>query len=79
MVVHSLGDVLGFTVLWPHDQVRHGMGFHDPLFGPALAALAIFTPLAVVALRRLAVVAKDLRTPATAVPGQALGALPITT
>ncbi|MFI4966374.1 MAG: CPBP family intramembrane glutamic endopeptidase [Caulobacterales bacterium] len=79
MVVHSLGDVLGFTVLWPHDQVRHGMGFHDPLFGPALAALAIFTPLAVVALRRLAVVAKDLRTPAAAVPGQALGALPITT
>jgi membrane protease YdiL (CAAX protease family) len=74
MVVHSLGDVLGFTVLWPHDQVRHGMGFHDPMFVPALAALAIFTPLAILAFRRLATASQDLRR----APTQALGALPIT-
>ncbi|THD55949.1 CPBP family intramembrane glutamic endopeptidase [Phenylobacterium sp.] len=61
MVVHSLGDVLGFTVLWPHDQVRHGMGFHDLMFVPALIALAVFTPVAVLAFRRLARVARPLR------------------
>jgi len=54
MVVHSVGDVLGFTVLWPHDQAPHGMGFDDPMFAPALAALAIFTPLAILAFRKLA-------------------------
>jgi hypothetical protein len=54
MVVHGLGDILGFTVLWPHDQQAHAMGFADPLFVPALAALAIFTPAAIVAFRRLA-------------------------
>jgi membrane protease YdiL (CAAX protease family) len=74
MVVHSLGDVLGFTVLWPHDQVPHGMGVHDPLFAPALAALAIFTPLAILAFRKLYKVGRPLRSPA---PPQALGALPI--
>jgi membrane protease YdiL (CAAX protease family) len=61
MVVHSLGDVLGFTVLWPHDQVRHGMQFHDPMFAPALAALAIFAPLAVLAFLRLRSVSRGLR------------------
>jgi membrane protease YdiL (CAAX protease family) len=54
MVVHGLGDILGFTVLWPHDQQAHAMGFADPLFAPALVALAIFTPAAVVAFRLLA-------------------------
>jgi membrane protease YdiL (CAAX protease family) len=54
MVVHSLGDVLGFTVLWPHDQVQHAMGFADPMFAPALCAIAVFTPLAVLAFGRLA-------------------------
>ncbi|HEX4741398.1 MAG TPA: type II CAAX endopeptidase family protein [Caulobacteraceae bacterium] len=54
MVVHGLGDILGFTVLWPHDQQAHAMGFADPLFIPALVALAIFTPATVVAFRRLA-------------------------
>ena len=63
MVVHSLGDVLGFTVLWPHDQHVHGMGFADPLFAPALVALAIFTPLAMLAFRKLADVAAPLRAP----------------
>lgn len=63
MVVHSLGDVLGFTVLWPHDQVRHAMGFADPLFAPALAALVIFTPLAILALVKLAHLGAGLRTP----------------
>jgi membrane protease YdiL (CAAX protease family) len=54
MVVHGLGDILGFTVLWPHDQQAHAMGFADPLFAPALVALAIFTPAAVFAFVRLA-------------------------
>ena len=61
MAVHSLGDVIGFTVLWPHDQQIHAMGFGDPLFAPALAALAVFTPLAILAFRRLAGVAAPLR------------------
>ena len=54
MIVHGLGDILGFTVLWPHDQQAHAMGFADPPFAPALVALAIFTPAAVIAFRRLA-------------------------
>jgi hypothetical protein len=53
------------------------MGFHDPMFAPALIALAVFTPLSILAFRKLAAVAKDLRTPAAAIPAQALGALPI--
>jgi membrane protease YdiL (CAAX protease family) len=77
MAVHSLGDVLGFTVLWPHDQAHHGMGFHDPMFAPALAAIAVFTPLAILAFRKLHAVGEDLRSPKPAVPAQALGALPI--
>jgi membrane protease YdiL (CAAX protease family) len=75
MVVHSLGDVLGFTVLWPHDQAAHGMGLHDPLFVPALAALVVFTPLAILAFRKLDAVGRPLRTPAAT--ARALGALPI--
>lgn len=54
MAVHSLGDVLGFTVLWPHDQRPHGMGLGDPWFVPALIAIVVFTPLAILAFRRLA-------------------------
>ncbi|HEV2533650.1 CPBP family intramembrane glutamic endopeptidase [Phenylobacterium sp.] len=61
MAVHSAGDVLGFTVLWPHDQHAHGMGFADPMFLPALAALVVFTPLAILAFRRLAKVGQPLR------------------
>lgn len=61
MVVHSLGDVLGFTVLWPHDQAPHGMGVQDPLFVPAVAALAVFTPLAILAFRKLHAAARPLR------------------
>lgn len=76
MVVHSLGDVLGFTVLWPHDQVHHGMGFADPMFGPALAALAIFTPLAVMAFRKLHRVSQPLRA-TQPVPAQTLTAQPM--
>jgi membrane protease YdiL (CAAX protease family) len=70
MAVHSLGDILGFTVLWPHDQAAHGMGLHDPMFLPAVAALVVFTPLAILAFRRLAAVSRPRR-------AGALGALPI--
>ena len=76
MVVHSLGDVLGFAVLWPHDQVRHGMGLADPMFVPALAALVVFTPLAILAFRKLHRVGAPLQTP-SAIRLRALGALPI--
>jgi membrane protease YdiL (CAAX protease family) len=78
MVVHSLGDVLGFTVLWPHDQTHHGMGFHDPLFAPALAALVVFTPLAILAFRKLHTVGQPLRAAAQPDAARTLGALPIT-
>jgi len=61
MVVHGLGDILGFTVLWPHDQHPHAMGFGDPLFAPALLALAVFAPLAALAFRRLSVAGRPLR------------------
>jgi len=54
MIVHGLADVLGFTLLWPHDQQPHAMGFADPLFLPALVALAILTPAALIAFSRLA-------------------------
>ncbi|HXA41082.1 MAG TPA: type II CAAX endopeptidase family protein [Phenylobacterium sp.] len=74
MAVHSLGDVLGFTVLWPHDQIPHAMGFADPLFAPALAALAVFAPLTVLAFRKLHAVSRPLR---AAPPPRALGALPV--
>jgi len=63
MAVHSAGDVIGFTVLWPHDQQVHAMGFGDPMFLPALAALVAFTPLALLAFRRLAKVSAPLRAP----------------
>ena len=68
MAVHSLGDVLGFTVLWPHDQAPHAMGFADPLFAPALAALVIFTPLAILGFARLARVSGGLRASPVATP-----------
>jgi membrane protease YdiL (CAAX protease family) len=66
MVVHSLGDVMGFTLLWPHDRphVLVTEGGHDPLFVPAVAALVIFTPLAVWAFARLAARTRGLRAPA---------------
>lgn len=76
MVVHSLGDVLGFTVLWPHDQTHHGMGFQDPMFVPAVAALVVFTPLAILACRKLHAVGKDLRRPEPA-EARALESVPI--
>ncbi|HWF01508.1 MAG TPA: type II CAAX endopeptidase family protein [Caulobacteraceae bacterium] len=61
MVVHGFGDVLGFTVLWPHDQSPHAMGFADPLFAPSLVVLAVATPLAILGLRRLAAAGAPLR------------------
>jgi membrane protease YdiL (CAAX protease family) len=55
MIVHSMGDVMGFTLLWPHDA-PHALvteGGHDRLFVPAVAALAIFLPLGLAAFARL--------------------------
>lgn len=56
MIVHSMGDVMGFTLLWPHDAPHKLVteGGHDPLFVPAVIAFAVFLPLALLAFRRLA-------------------------
>jgi hypothetical protein len=48
------------------------------MFAPALAAVAVFTPLAILAFGKLARVSGPLRTPVEAAPARALGALPIT-
>jgi membrane protease YdiL (CAAX protease family) len=54
MVVHSLADVMGFLLLWPHDAKPHAMMSADPVFWPALTALLISAPLAVAAFYALA-------------------------
>jgi membrane protease YdiL (CAAX protease family) len=57
MMVHSLADIEGFLVLWPHDAHPHALvteGGHDPLFLPAIAAVAILGPLSILAFLRLA-------------------------
>lgn len=54
MAAHAVGDVMGFTVLWPHDKTDHAMGLADPWFTPALIGLAVTAPCAVWALLRLA-------------------------
>lgn len=55
MIVHSLGDVMGFTLLWRHDAPHTlvTQGGHDPLFAPALITLVVFLPLALAAFARL--------------------------
>lgn len=69
MVVHSLGDILGFLLLWPHDRPHRLVteGGADPLFWPAVATLAVFAPLAIAAFARLARLA-DRNGLATAAP-----------
>jgi membrane protease YdiL (CAAX protease family) len=60
MVVHCIADLEGFLVLWPHDAHAHApvtAGGHDPLFLPAVAAVAIFGPLSLLAFYRLAQIA----------------------
>ncbi|HLK25564.1 MAG TPA: CPBP family intramembrane glutamic endopeptidase, partial [Caulobacteraceae bacterium] len=56
MIVHGLGDVMGFTLLWPHDAPHTlvTQGGRDPLFVPAVATLAICLPASLVAFARLA-------------------------
>ena len=57
MLVHGLADLEGFLLLWPHDAHPHRLvteGAHDPLFLPALVALAVFGPLALLVFRHLA-------------------------
>lgn len=74
MAAHGLGDLLGFLVLWPHDQRVHAMGFGDPLFAPALLALAVFTPAAALAFVRLARASRPLRDPR---PQRPLSSMPL--
>jgi membrane protease YdiL (CAAX protease family) len=57
MVVHGLADIEGFLLLWPHDAHPHALvteGGHDPLFLPAVSAVAISGLLALLAFRHLA-------------------------
>lgn len=57
MIVHSLADIEGFLLLWPHDSHPHALiteGGHDPLFLPAVAAVVVFGPLSILAFRKLA-------------------------
>ncbi len=64
MIVHSFADFEGFLLLWPHDSHPHaliGEGGHDPLFAPAVAAAAIFIPLSIAALWRLARLTSERR------------------
>lgn len=57
MIVHSMGDYLGFLLLWPHDAQWHKLvmeGGSDSLFIPAVAAFVVFLPLSIFAFVRLA-------------------------
>jgi membrane protease YdiL (CAAX protease family) len=68
MMAHAFGDVLGFTVLWPHDRA-HALiwqGGVDSLFWPAIAALALLAPLSLAAFLRLAAMTRGARPPAGA-------------
>jgi membrane protease YdiL (CAAX protease family) len=63
MVVHSIADVTGFLLLWPHDARPHGMAGADPVFWPALTVLVIAAPLALVAFYGLAHPSTPSRSP----------------
>jgi membrane protease YdiL (CAAX protease family) len=65
MVVHGIADIEGFLLLWPHDVHRHALvteAGQDPLFIPALAAIAIAGPLSLLAFRHLARLTSSIRT-----------------
>ncbi len=57
MVVHSLGDIMGFLVLWPYQSAPHrlvGEGGANAAFFGAAAVAVVFGVLALIAFRRLA-------------------------
>jgi membrane protease YdiL (CAAX protease family) len=60
MIVHSVADLEGFLLLWPHDA-RHALMTDDPLFPAAVAVTAIFVPVAIWALARLAHMTRQAR------------------
>ncbi|MFI4936333.1 MAG: CPBP family intramembrane glutamic endopeptidase [Caulobacterales bacterium] len=55
MVVHSMGDLTFFTLVWSHDAGRRliGEGGADAWFFASLAILVVFTPLSILAFRQL--------------------------
>jgi membrane protease YdiL (CAAX protease family) len=55
MVVHSFGDLIFFTQVWPHDAGRRliGQGGPDGAFYLDLAMLVLAAPLCIVAARQL--------------------------
>jgi len=66
--VHILADLTFFTLVWPHDGTRRlvSQGGADTWFWIHVAQAIIFTPLAILAFRKLARVAGPAR-PKTAV------------
>ncbi|MFI4974261.1 MAG: CPBP family intramembrane glutamic endopeptidase [Caulobacterales bacterium] len=72
MVVHSFGDLTFFTMVWSHDAGRKlvSEGGANGWFFANVAILIVFTPLTILAIRRLfEVTAKKA---ATATPGAGL-------
>jgi membrane protease YdiL (CAAX protease family) len=57
--VHILADLTFFTLVWPHDGMRRlvGEGGADLWFWIHVAQAVVFTPLAILAFRRLARIA----------------------
>ncbi len=60
ILVHSLGLLIFFTVVWPNDATRRLVweGGADAWFWIHLAQVIVFTPLAILAFRRLAQVTR---------------------
>ena len=56
IAVHTLGLLIFFTLVWPHDAARRlvSEGGADTWFWIHVAQVLIFTPLAILAFRRLA-------------------------
>ena len=56
IVVHSIGLLIFFTLVWPGDMIRRlvGVGSADAWFWIHLAQVAVFAALALLAFRRLA-------------------------
>ena len=63
LVVHIIGDLAFFTIVWPHDTTRPLVGASRPdaWFWLHVAQAIVFTALAILAFTRLAKVAGRVR------------------
>jgi membrane protease YdiL (CAAX protease family) len=75
-IVHGFGDLVFFTLVWPHDGTRRLIGETglDAGFWLTLAMLIVCSALWLVAFRRLIAATQDAPTPASAPGAQALAA-----